>query len=132
MAKLDLKDIIIAMRVKGASYKEIVDKTGCSGEYARKVWSKASCQSVRAKKPAETCKCCGKELKQTPGAKPKIFCDKKCCSDYHNEKKKHKPYVRICEFCNKEFVSYGYPKKRFCGRDCQTEAAREKKHESAA
>ena len=132
MAKMTQKEIIIALREEGFSYQEIAKIAGCTVDFARTVWSRAS----RMQKPEEhsdgVCKFCGKKLEGTKVTKPRQFCDDKCCDAYFNERKAHKPYILICELCGKEFISFGAPKKRFCGRDCQTEAAREKKYGNAA
>lgn len=126
------KDLIIAYRNQGMSYREIAEKTNTTVSYCRTIWSRANHE--RSVAPAVTdntyCRYCGEELIHTVGKKHKQFCSEQCRNNYHNQNKLHKAYIRICENCGKEFVAYGYPKKRFCSRDCRTLAERkEKKHD---
>lgn len=120
------KDLIIALRQKGLSYRQIAEKLQTSTGYCRVVCSKN--KTCKKAKPIDIdlCKYCGEPLVHTTGAKKKQFCSEICRNAYHNRDRIHKPYVRICEFCNNEFISYGYPKKRFCSRECQTAAARKR------
>lgn len=128
MAKdLRLKDLILAYREEGLSYKDIADKTGVANAYARNICSRDRRKKARLDNECSApgiCRFCGATLTCTAGARKKEFCNDKCRSDFHNQQKLHRPYVRVCEFCRQEFVSYGYPKKRFCSRDCQTLATR--------
>ena len=124
------KDLIIAYRKDGMSYREIAEKTHTTEDYCRTVWSRAN-REIRVI-PAvpdfyKDCRYCGKPLEHTPGAKKKQFCDDTCRNKFHNQLKLKKAYVRTCEHCGSEFIAYGYPKKRFCSRDCQTAASRKKK-----
>ena len=98
MAKFNQKDLIVAMREEGCSYREIGEKLGCSEEYARNVYFRAHKKSSKPSS-GETCLFCGNPLVNTKGAKPKKFCNDKCCANYHNKKNLHKPYLRICEYC---------------------------------
>ena len=132
MAKyLQQRDLILILREEGLSYKEIAERTDTNPEYARYVCSKANraMQKQKENQSDGICRFCGKKLTYTPGAKRKEFCDDKCRSDYYSQQKMRKPYVRRCEHCGKEFVSYGYPKKRFCCRDCRTMAERKCKND---
>ncbi len=120
------KDLIIAYREEGLSYQEIADKTHTSVDYCRTIWSRANRQYKG--NPADfvnkICRYCGKQLILTPGAKGKQFCSDVCRTGFQNQQKKRKCYLRICEYCKKEFVAFGNRKKRFCCRDCQTAASR--------
>ena len=122
MAKnMQTKDLVLALHEEGLSYKEISNRAGVSNEYARTICSRERRKRKHSDKTIEgICRFCGKKLTYTLGAKKKEFCNDKCRSDYHNERNAHKPYLRVCEYCGRDFVSYGYPKKRFCNRECQT------------
>lgn len=117
------KDLIIALRNQGLPYKQIAEQTETSEGYCRVVCSQSR-QRKAGSKDQDLCKFCGQPIVHTAGAKKRQFCCDQCCDAYHNRKMMRKPYVRICEYCNNEFVSYGYPKKRFCCRECQTLFAR--------
>ena len=123
---LSRKDLIIAYRNEGLSYREIAEKTQTSESYCRNICFRAN--RVKTKKQHDSepemglCIYCGKLLVNTDGAKPKKFCSDKCRYDYFNFEKKHKAYIRTCENCKKEFVAYGNRHKRFCSRDCQNAA----------
>ena len=132
MAKLSLKDAIIALREEGRSYREISEMTGCSPEYARTIWARSSRIVMPGSHADGMCKYCGKKLEETKITKPRQFCNDKCCDAYFNAKKARKPYILICEYCQREFVSYGVPKRRFCSRECQSLAMKEKDHEKQA
>lgn len=127
---VEQKELIIALRDQGMHYNDIARIAKVSEAFARTVYSRAN----RSRKPIvnndDLCRCCGAKLIHLRGKKKKLFCSEKCRYDWHNQQKKHKPYERICEYCGKEFVSIGYPNKRFCSRECNTMARRDaKRHE---
>lgn len=117
------KSLIIALQKEGLSYQEIADRTNTSVGYCRVVCSQSKNKKTRLNE-TDLCRYCGEPLVFTQGAKRKQFCSDQCRINFHNRENIRKPYIRYCEYCNKEFVSYGYPKKRFCSRTCQTLAAR--------
>ena len=118
------KDLIVAYREEGLSYREIAGKTGASEQFCRTVCSRANRKQKADTPPAGMCRFCGKKLIRTDGAKKKQFCSDQCRTAYHNREKMRKGYIRTCEYCGKEFVSFGYPTKRFCSRECRTEEER--------
>ena len=118
------KDLIVAYREEGLTYREIADKTGATEQFCRTVCSRAN-RKHKADTPATgLCRFCGKQLPRTDGARKKQFCSDECRTAYHNREKMRKGYIRTCEHCGIAFVSFGYPKKRFCSRECRTEAER--------
>lgn len=114
------KDLILALRKQGASYKDIATRLGVLETYARTICSRANRKQETY--PAGQCKECGAELSYIAGSKPKQFCSDACRYKWNNRLKQCRPYICYCEQCGAEFVSYGFPGKRFCSRECQTMA----------
>lgn len=75
---------------------------------------------------ARFCLTCGIPVVQTPGRKAKKFCSDKCRMKWWNKHQDHvnrKAYYTLtCIQCGKEFQSYGNQKRKYCGRECYTEA----------
>lgn len=71
---------------------------------------------------------CGKPILQAKGRKAKYFCSDRCRNAWwnaHPEKVQRKAYYRLtCQFCGKEFVSYGNRKRKYCSRLCYADARR--------
>lgn len=109
------KEIIIALRDQGMLYQDIARIAKVSEVNARSICSRAYHQNDTQNDGM--CRYCGVKLINTAGKKQKQFCSDKCRYDWHNQ---HKLYIRVCEYCGKEFVSFGYPNKRFCSRSCRT------------
>ena len=74
------------------------------------------------------CRQCGKPVLQTKGRKAKYFCSDRCRNAWwnaHPEKVQRKAYYRLtCQFCGKEFVSYGNKNRKYCSRLCYADARR--------
>ena len=121
---LNRKDLIFAYREEGMTYREIAEKTGVSEQFCRTVCSRANRKQKADTPPTGMCRYCGQQLFHTNGAKKKQFCSEHCRNAFYNRVKMRKSYIRTCEYCGKDFVSFGYPKKRFCSRECRTEAER--------
>lgn len=72
------------------------------------------------------CENCGKAITQAAGRKRKRFCSDRCRMDWwnsHRERVRKKAnYHLICVHCGKEFESYGNQSRKFCCRDCYTQA----------
>ena len=113
------KDIVVALRNQGKSYREIAQIANVSEANARSI-----CSRVDKTCADGLCRFCGINLTYVAGKKQKQFCSDKCRSDWHNQQNQHKPYDRVCEYCGDKFVSFGYPNKRFCSRNCRTLARR--------
>ena len=126
MTNMTQKDLIVAYRDEGLSYREISEKTGASEQFARTVCSRTNKAKAKMNQiyPDGMCKYCGRQLQNTAGAKQKLFCDDQCRYNYHNRTKRRKPYIRWCKCCGSQFVSYGYPKKRYCSSECRAMAQR--------
>ena len=120
MAKQELKELIVAYRKQGLSYKEIAKKTGTTDDYARTVYSRFKRKQCddSSMRPNGFCHHCGKPLGHS-GKRNRLFCGNKCRSGYHNHKLWHTPFVCVCENCGHEFIAYGNPAKRFCSDECR-------------
>lgn len=74
------------------------------------------------------CRQCGKPIMQHKGRKAKHFCSDRCRNAWwnaHPEKVQRKAYYRlVCQFCGKEFVSYGNKNRKYCSRLCYADARR--------
>lgn len=74
------------------------------------------------------CRRCGKPVIQVKGRKAKYFCSDRCRNAWwnaHPEKVQRKAYYRLtCQFCGKEFVSYGNKNRKYCSRLCYADARR--------
>lgn len=74
------------------------------------------------------CRRCGKLVMQVKGRKAKYFCSDRCRNAWwnaHPEKVQRKAYYRLtCQFCGKEFVSYGNKNRKYCSRLCYADARR--------
>lgn len=72
------------------------------------------------------CRQCGKPVLQAKGRKAKYFCSDRCRNAWwnaHPEKVQRKAYYRLtCQFCGKEFVSYGNKNRKYCSRLCYADA----------
>lgn len=119
------KEMILALRGQGLIYKEIAEKLGVKETYARTICSRE--KGSQPSFPAGFCKNCGSELIHVDGAKRKQFCSDACRYQWHNRLKMRRPNICYCEECGAEFVSFGNSGKRFCSRQCQTQARREGK-----
>lgn len=71
---------------------------------------------------ARTCLYCGRPVLQPAGARTKKFCSSSCRMSWWNSHQhlvKRKAYYRlVCQFCGKEFESYGNKNRKYCCRAC--------------
>lgn len=68
------------------------------------------------------CKECGKKLKQTQGARMKVFCSDACRLAWWQKNpdkvKRRANYELTCQFCNQIFISYGNKHRKYCCHAC--------------
>ena len=71
---------------------------------------------------AKACKNCGSPLMQPKGRREKKFCSDSCRMDWwnnHQEDVSRKAYYSlVCQYCGKEFESYGNKNRKYCCRAC--------------
>ena len=120
------KEMIVAMRNAGMAYADIARFTGVTEANARNIFSRAVRQMPE--NPKDICRFCGLPLTYTTGAKKRQFCSDKCRFSWHNRQKVKKPYICTCERCGVEFVSIGYPQKRYCSSDCRALSRKAGRH----
>lgn len=74
------------------------------------------------------CRQCGKPILQVKGRKAKYFCSDRCRNAWwnaHPEMVQRRAYYHLtCEYCKKEFISYGNQKRKYCSRNCYANARR--------
>lgn len=72
------------------------------------------------------CRYCGSGIVQTKGRKIKLFCSDRCRNAWwkeHPEKINKKAYYTLpCEYCGKEFTSYGNKNRKYCSRACYADS----------
>ena len=117
-------EILNIMRSRDKSAADIAIALGLSVNTVRSY--------IRRHPPKDTvevgCRQCGKPVMQHKGRKAKYFCSDRCRNAWwnaHPEKVQRKAYYRLtCQFCGKEFVSYGNKNRNYCSRLCYADARR--------
>ena len=117
-------EILNIMRSRDKSAADIAIALGLSVNTVRSY--------IRRHPPKDTvevgCRQCGKPVMQHKGRKAKYFCSDRCRNAWwnaHPEKVQRKAYYRLtCQFCEKEFVSYGNKNRKYCSRLCYADARR--------
>ena len=68
------------------------------------------------------CARCGSIFAQPEGRREKKFCSDKCRTSWwniHQEKINKKAYYTlVCQYCGKEYESYGNKNRKYCSRVC--------------
>lgn len=114
------------MRQQGVRYNQIADTLNLSvntvKSYCRRNGLTVS-EDTKIDNYKETCKQCGKPLKQESKRKQKTFCCDKCRYMWWNT---HRDYYRkssaiyhfVCAYCGKTFDSYSNKDRRYCSHAC--------------
>lgn len=127
------KDKIKELRLKGMGYKAIANLIGLSRDSVRGFCRRNSLGGNKAVvalnievkvQKNEICICCKKPIKQKIRGRTRKFCSDKCRYAWWNENanKKNKRaeaiYKFTCKYCNREFITYGNKKRKYCSHDC--------------
>ncbi len=123
MTKQEIEQLQI-LRSKGVASAEIAARLGISVNTVRSYIHRHPLPDVLQ----SACLMCGNKVLLIKGKKAKKFCSDKCRNQWwntHTEQIKKKAYYRlVCEYCGKEFESYGNKNRKFCSRACYAEARR--------
>lgn len=114
------KTILDTMHSQGIPASSIVARLGISVNTVR--------SHLRRHPPVDcktgNCRQCGRSITQPTGRKVKNFCSDRCRNAWWNSHQglvNRKAYYKlICQFCGKEFTSYGNSKRKYCSRLCFT------------
>lgn len=115
------------LRTQGIMPTEISKITGIKLETIKSYFKRHKNMMPKSIK----CLNCGKTLTTTKGKKNKKFCCDKCRNQYWNshldQVNKQAYYKLVCEYCGKEFLSYGNKRRKFCSRECYKKSLRKYK-----
>lgn len=127
------KQKIYEMRLDGSGYKAIGVVLGLSRDsvrsYCKRIGldgdSKVIAINISEQKTKNLiCMNCNKPIKQKKKGTARKFCSDKCRRTWwkshpENVKKNETAMYKItCEYCGREFESYGNKKRKFCNHDC--------------
>ena len=122
------KQRIQDMRQRGSSYADIASAVGLTKNSVKTFCWRNNLTACDASNDTgnednkDTCKHCGKKLRQKSKQKPKTFCDDACRLAWwrkHRDKLDKKAVYKLtCAHCGKVFDSYGNKERKFCSHDC--------------
>ena len=119
--RLQDKIVINNMRMEGHTPSVIAAKLGIPASTVR---------SFIHRNPVvpntKQCLQCGRPVLQPKGRREKKFCSDRCRMDWwnsHQNAVNRKAYYTLtCEYCGKEFESYGNKNRKYCCRTCYVAA----------
>ena len=109
------------LRSQGLSVKDIAQVTGMPLNTV-----KSFCYRNPVEPSAEQCRQCGKEIRQTPGARRKNFCSDSCRLRWwnsHPEQVSRTTKTHVCPQCGQSFESH-VDRQQYCSRACYAAARR--------
>ena len=119
---------IICLRQQGKGYATIAAKIGLTKQNVSKFCRNHGLGGVKGQVCTPTASCiekclnCGSELKHTPGAKKKKFCDVHCRQTWWNAHQfmvaRKAYYSYTCPACGKSFTAYGNAHRKYCSHSC--------------
>lgn len=119
------------LRQEGFGYKKIAKLLNLNEDTVKSYMRRTS----KNEPPKLVCEECGKVLVQKPKTKPRRFCSDQCRFQWwskHPNAGNRSGFSFICEYCGKEFESYGSKTRRYCSTHCYAQArckSNEKKRE---
>ena len=115
------RERITALHQQGYGYIKISQMLGISDNTIRSFCRRNDLDNS-PKTAAVACKQCGKQIKATPGRKPRKFCSDACRSfwwNHHLECVNRKAFYDFnCARCSKPFSAYGNKNRRYCSHAC--------------
>ena len=122
---LEEKTQVIKLKKQGLGYRKISLLTGINENTVKSYLRKLDEDTVSAKNVG-ICKNCGKPITIIPGHRPRQFCSDDCRMSWwavnRDKLKKKAWYDLVCNYCGKEFRSYGDAKQKYCCRKCYDDA----------
>ena len=115
------KTRVSELRSQGLSVKDIAQKTGMPLNTV-----KSFCYRNPVEQSADQCRQCGKEIRQTPGARRKNFCSDSCRLRWwnsHPEQVSRTTKTHVCPQCGQSFESH-VDRQQYCSRACYAAARR--------
>ena len=104
------KHSILQMRRGGMTFAEIGEALGLSSNTVKSVCRRNTLKEQQdGHLPGTVCKNCGEPLKQTPGARRKVFCSNHCRYEWWNRTRAKKPYLLTCYHCGRAVYQLRQP-----------------------
>lgn len=126
------KQRIQDMRQQGSRYADIADAVGLAKNTVKTFCWRNNLTACDASRDTgnednkDTCKHCGKKLRQISNRKPKTFCNDACRLAWWRENRdrmdKKAVYWLTCTHCGRVFDSYGNKKRKYCSHACYINA----------
>ena len=121
--KLHIQNQTRNLALKGYGYKRIATVLEISPNTVKSHLRRHPVTESRS-----VCLNCGKPVEQNPGRKEKKFCSDKCrmtwWNSHQDQVNKQAYYTLNCQYCGKEFASYGNKNRKYCYRECYAAARR--------
>ena len=120
-------------RLQGIGYRKIAGEMGVSRDVVRNYCKSHLPELVgygknikRMPEKISICLCqnCGADLHHKATGRPRKFCSDECRRSWWKEhahllmKSDKAMYSLTCTYCNKEYISYGNQKRKYCSHDC--------------
>jgi len=118
------RKLICSLRTQGKMPTEISKTTGIPLNTIKSYFKRHP-----NKVPAKIrCLNCGSIIASSKHHKNKKYCDDRCRMAYWNSHQelvnKQAYYQLTCQYCGKEFLSYGNNHRKFCSRECYKKSLR--------
>lgn len=120
------KRTIRIFRENGVSYGEIAKILNMSIDTVKSYCRRNGLTGYKSSRIEDVvvkpCEECGLPVVQNPGRKLKRFCSDKCrmlwWNSHADQVNRKANYSCTCEFCGKQFISYGNKHRKYCSHSC--------------
>lgn len=110
------KEKILKMHEEGMRFADISRETGIPAATVSSFFRRA------AARKDDRCPQCGRRIKQDPRYKRRRFCSDDCrlrwWHAHQEEMDRQAFYTAVCQWCGKEFITYGNDHRKYCSREC--------------